>query len=146
VTVEPRRPDGPPLWIASWGSRAGLRRVARLGDGWLASAYNTTPDALRAGCAVLGEALPNAVATTWLHVTDRRRDAEHMLTDVLAPLLRRDPETLRHLPIGSAEECAERLSAYAAAGAQRCFLWPLTGERRQLERAVESLAFTRRSA
>src|SRR5215212_3135655 len=34
-----------PLWIGSWGSEAGLRRVARLGDGWLASAYNTTPRA-----------------------------------------------------------------------------------------------------
>jgi alkanesulfonate monooxygenase SsuD/methylene tetrahydromethanopterin reductase-like flavin-dependent oxidoreductase (luciferase family) len=40
----PRRSDGLPLWIGSWGSRAGLRRVARLGDGWLASAYNTSPD------------------------------------------------------------------------------------------------------
>lgn len=28
----------------SWGSTAGLRRAARLGDGWLASAYNITPD------------------------------------------------------------------------------------------------------
>jgi len=27
----------PPIWIGSWGSGAGLRRVARLGDGWLAS-------------------------------------------------------------------------------------------------------------
>ena len=34
---------GIPLWIGSWGSRAGLARVARAGDGWLASAYNTTP-------------------------------------------------------------------------------------------------------
>jgi alkanesulfonate monooxygenase SsuD/methylene tetrahydromethanopterin reductase-like flavin-dependent oxidoreductase (luciferase family) len=45
VMLEPRpvqRP-GRPIWIASWGSPAGLRRVARLGDGWLASAYNTTP-------------------------------------------------------------------------------------------------------
>src|SRR5215207_835407 len=30
----PRRPGGIPLWIGSWGSDAGLRRVARLGDGW----------------------------------------------------------------------------------------------------------------
>ena len=46
VRLEPRpaqRP-GPPIWVASWGSPAGLRRVARLGDGWLASAYNATPD------------------------------------------------------------------------------------------------------
>ncbi len=33
----------PPLWIGSWGSPSGVRRVAELGDGWLASAYNTTP-------------------------------------------------------------------------------------------------------
>ena len=40
----PRQDGGVPLWIASWGSAAGLRRVARLGDGWLASAYNTTAE------------------------------------------------------------------------------------------------------
>ncbi len=40
----PRQEHGIPLWIGSWGSEAGLRRVARLADGWLASAYNTTPE------------------------------------------------------------------------------------------------------
>jgi alkanesulfonate monooxygenase SsuD/methylene tetrahydromethanopterin reductase-like flavin-dependent oxidoreductase (luciferase family) len=30
----PRQGGGVPLWIGSWGSAAGLRRVARLGDGW----------------------------------------------------------------------------------------------------------------
>jgi hypothetical protein len=31
--------------IGSWGSSdAGLRRVAKYGDGWKASAYNITPD------------------------------------------------------------------------------------------------------
>src|SRR6266508_2982972 len=40
----PAQPGGPRIWIGSWGSDAGLRRVARLGDGWLASAYNTTPE------------------------------------------------------------------------------------------------------
>jgi alkanesulfonate monooxygenase SsuD/methylene tetrahydromethanopterin reductase-like flavin-dependent oxidoreductase (luciferase family) len=39
----PAQPHGPPIWVGSWGSDAGLRRVARLADGWLASAYNTTP-------------------------------------------------------------------------------------------------------
>jgi alkanesulfonate monooxygenase SsuD/methylene tetrahydromethanopterin reductase-like flavin-dependent oxidoreductase (luciferase family) len=37
------------------------------------------------------------------------------------------------LPIGSAEECAEKLLAYERAGAQRVFLWPLADERAQLE-------------
>ena len=46
LSLEPRpaQPNGPPIWIGSWGSEAGLRRVARLADGWLASAYNTTPE------------------------------------------------------------------------------------------------------
>lgn len=39
----PVQEPGVPMWIGSWGSEAGLRRVARLGDGWLASAYHVTP-------------------------------------------------------------------------------------------------------
>jgi len=53
----PRRAGGIPLWIGSWGSDAGLRRVARLGDGWLASAYNTTPERFAQALKSLGEAL-----------------------------------------------------------------------------------------
>lgn len=36
VSVEPgpATDAGPPIWIGSWGSEAGLRRVARLADGW----------------------------------------------------------------------------------------------------------------
>jgi len=62
----------PPIWIGSWGSGAGLRRVARLGDGWLASAYNTMPDQFAAALAKLRDQLklfgkdpasfPNALA------------------------------------------------------------------------------------
>src|SRR6476646_7058473 len=40
----PAQRPGPPIWIGSWGSPAGLRRVARLADGWLASGYNTNPE------------------------------------------------------------------------------------------------------
>src|SRR5262249_35676473 len=48
---------GPPIWIGSWGSDAGLRRVARLADGWLASAYNTTPELFAGARARLGDHL-----------------------------------------------------------------------------------------
>jgi alkanesulfonate monooxygenase SsuD/methylene tetrahydromethanopterin reductase-like flavin-dependent oxidoreductase (luciferase family) len=59
VVLEPRpvQQPGPPIWVASWGSPAGLRRVARLGDGWLASAYNTTPNRFRDGLERLAEEL-----------------------------------------------------------------------------------------
>jgi alkanesulfonate monooxygenase SsuD/methylene tetrahydromethanopterin reductase-like flavin-dependent oxidoreductase (luciferase family) len=142
----PTSPTGPPIWIASWGSPAGLRRVARLGDGWLASGYNTTPARFRESLARLhGElevagaspgAFPNGIATMWLYVTEARPDAERMLREVLAPVLGRPIDELRDLalPIGSAEQCAERISAYRDAGAERIFVWPLADDVVQLER------------
>ncbi|HEX6696836.1 MAG TPA: LLM class flavin-dependent oxidoreductase [Solirubrobacteraceae bacterium] len=150
--LEPRPPTPPPLWIASWGSPAGLRRVARRGDGWLASGYNTTPARFGDARAALADELrrsgkdpdgfPNAIATMWLHVTETPREAERVLDTVLAPTLGRPIQQVRalDLPIGSAEQCAERLDAYARAGAQRIFVWPLTDELRQLQLLRERVA------
>jgi alkanesulfonate monooxygenase SsuD/methylene tetrahydromethanopterin reductase-like flavin-dependent oxidoreductase (luciferase family) len=153
VVLEPRsvQQPGPPIWIASWGSPAGLRRVARLGDGWLASAYNTTPDRFREGLDRLADALrlagrprascSNAIATTWLYITEDRGVAERTLAD-LASMLNRSDAALRSLPlpIGPAEVCAERLAAFVAAGARRIFVWPLGDEVTQLELFRERVA------
>jgi alkanesulfonate monooxygenase SsuD/methylene tetrahydromethanopterin reductase-like flavin-dependent oxidoreductase (luciferase family) len=135
------QPDPPPLWIASWGSPAGLRRAATLGDGWLASAYNTTPDTFAkaldrlAGVGRPPAHFPHAIATTWLYITGSTSTADHIIDEVLGPALGRPGDQLRAagLPIGPAEHCAERISAYARAGAKRMFLWPVTDELRQLE-------------
>ncbi|HEY7453605.1 MAG TPA: hypothetical protein VH683_03495, partial [Thermoleophilaceae bacterium] len=63
-----------------------------------------------------------------------------MLSDVMAPMLKRDPEVLRdQLCIGSAEHCAELLSRYAAAGCERVHLWPLGDEPRQTELAASAV-------
>ena len=104
-------PDPPPgIWFASWGSDRRLAAMAAVADGWFASAYNATPaqyaeararldDHLRrAGRAP--ESFPDAVATTWLHVTESRQEAEHVLVDVLAPDSRPGP--------GGAEAPADR--------------------------------------
>jgi len=147
VELEPspvQRP-GPPIWVGSWGSPPGLRRVARIADGWLASGYNTTPGAFREARAYLESQLaaagrdagrfPNGLATVWLHVTEERAAADRFLTHVLAPMLNRPVDALRslHLPIGPAEVCAERLTAFSEAGVERVFVWPLENELRQLE-------------
>jgi alkanesulfonate monooxygenase SsuD/methylene tetrahydromethanopterin reductase-like flavin-dependent oxidoreductase (luciferase family) len=141
-----------PIWIASWGSPAGLRRVARHGDGWVASAYNIGPDRFGAALRRLRETLAregrladgfgNVLATTWLHITDDRAGAERVLADVLAPMLRRSTDEVHALclPIGPAEVCAERLAAYARAGAERVLLWPIHDEVRQLELFQERVA------
>lgn len=145
VRLEPypaQRP-GPPIWIGSWGSEAGLGRVARLGDGWLASAYNTTPGAFAAARRKLAERLhaagkdpkrfPNAIATMFFHVTEARASSERIVREVLSPRLKRPEEELRRrLLVGPAEECARKLADYRAAGAQRIFLWPVEDELGQL--------------
>jgi alkanesulfonate monooxygenase SsuD/methylene tetrahydromethanopterin reductase-like flavin-dependent oxidoreductase (luciferase family) len=143
----PRRSGGVPLWIGSWGSTAGLRRVARLADGWLASAYNTTPEGFAAARQSLADELrarerdherfPNALATMWSWISKDRAEADRMVADVLAPLLRRDPDQLREqVCVGPAGHCAELLARYAEAGCDRVYLWPLGDEPRQLELAA----------
>ncbi len=151
LAPSPWRQDGIPVWIGSWGSRAGLARVARAGDGWLASAYNTTPERFCAAHAalehVLGErgrepgGFPNALATMWTWVSRSRPEGDRVLAEVLAPILRRDPDELRsQVCIGPAGHCAELLSRYAEAGCKRVYLWPLGEEARQLELVAEAVA------
>jgi alkanesulfonate monooxygenase SsuD/methylene tetrahydromethanopterin reductase-like flavin-dependent oxidoreductase (luciferase family) len=139
-----------PLWLGSWGSKAGLRRVARLGDGWFASAYNTTPEGFLAAKESLSEELrargrdpdrfPNALVTMWTWITSDAREADRVLRELLAPLLGRDPDALREqLCIGPAERCADLISRYAKAGCQRVHLWPLGDEPRQVELAATAV-------
>jgi probable F420-dependent oxidoreductase len=147
----PAQKSGPPLWIGSWGSEAGLRRTARLGDGWLASAYNTTPEAFANAWGRLGELLraagkdpdhfPNAIATMFFYVTEDRDEAGRIVREVLSPTLNRPEEELSQLLlVGPAGECVEKLAAYQEAGARRIFLWPVEDELRQLAIFQEQVA------
>jgi alkanesulfonate monooxygenase SsuD/methylene tetrahydromethanopterin reductase-like flavin-dependent oxidoreductase (luciferase family) len=106
ISLEPRpaREDGPPIWIGSWGSKAGLGRTARLADGWLASAYNTTPDLFRDAWKQLQALLltegkdpasfPNALATMWFYITDSRADADRVMRERMIPTIHRPEEML----------------------------------------------------
>ena len=138
----PFREDGIPLWIGSWGSAAGLARVVRAGDGWLASAYNTTPEGFAAGRAALPAGFPSGLATMWTWVSEDQAEVDRVLADELAPALGgRDPaELAAQVCVGSAEHCAELLSRYAEAGCDRVYLWPLADEPRQIELVAESVA------
>jgi alkanesulfonate monooxygenase SsuD/methylene tetrahydromethanopterin reductase-like flavin-dependent oxidoreductase (luciferase family) len=146
----PAQEGGPPIWIGSWGSDAGLGRVARLGDGWLASAYNTTPDGFAVAWDSLRERLagrgkdpdtfPNALATMMFRVEDDPGAARHALEWMVAPSLGRDPAELEdRLLVGTVESCAERLREYERAGVQRVFLWPVGEPIEQLERFGEGV-------
>jgi alkanesulfonate monooxygenase SsuD/methylene tetrahydromethanopterin reductase-like flavin-dependent oxidoreductase (luciferase family) len=146
----PAQPGGPPIWIGSWGSDAGLRRVARLGDGWLASAYNTTPELFADARARLGDYLsedgkdavtfPNGLATMWFYITEDRSEARRILQQRLIPAVNRPESMLRErLPVGPAAAFAEKLAAFREAGVQRVLVWPVADEQRQLELFCEKV-------
>jgi alkanesulfonate monooxygenase SsuD/methylene tetrahydromethanopterin reductase-like flavin-dependent oxidoreductase (luciferase family) len=152
IDLEPRpaQEGGPPIWVGSWGSAAGLRRTARLGDGWLASAYNTTPALFADAWTQLRELLPkhgknpkvfpNAVATMWFHITEDAHEADRVMRELLAPTVNRPEEVLRErLPVGPPERFAELLESFANAGVQRVFIWPVADEEEQLERFAETV-------
>jgi alkanesulfonate monooxygenase SsuD/methylene tetrahydromethanopterin reductase-like flavin-dependent oxidoreductase (luciferase family) len=77
----------------------------------------------------------------WTWVAEDRAEADRVLGDVLAPLLKRDPGELRdRLCVGPPEHCADVLSRYAEAGCGRVYLWPLDDERRQIELVAGEVA------
>lgn len=146
----PVQPGGPPIYVASWGSKAGLNRAARLGDGWMASAYNITPEGFAEAWSWVGEKViaagrdwdrfSNALATMWFYTTDRRSEAEAILRNRLLPAIHRPESILRaRLPIGPASQFAEKLAAFQEAGVHRVFIWPVYDERRQLELFVDKV-------
>jgi alkanesulfonate monooxygenase SsuD/methylene tetrahydromethanopterin reductase-like flavin-dependent oxidoreductase (luciferase family) len=141
---------GPPIWIGSWGAPSGLRRAARLGDGWMASAYNTTLEQFGATWARLRKLVPhegkdpshsgNALVTMFTYLTDNEAEAEQLVRERVAPTLGRWADELRaRFLIGHPEACAAKLAAYAAAGVQRVFIWPMADLQRQLQLFAEQV-------
>jgi hypothetical protein len=112
-------------------------------DGWLASAYNATPEQYADARARLDDHLraagrdpavfPDTIATMWAYVTERRSEADELRARMLGPALKRDPELLADLPVGSRAHCAEVLARYAEAGAREVLVWPVRDAVHQLE-------------
>ncbi len=145
----PAQPKGPPIFIGSWGSAAGMRRVARLADGWLASGYNSTPDSFATAWRTLREsveeagrdvsAFSNTMATTWMYITDDPSEANAVYEQLAAMLRRPMEEVVGRLPIGSAAACADLLGRYQDAGLRRMLMWPLKNEVDQMERLASEV-------
>lgn len=141
---------GPAVWLASWGSAAGLRRVARFGDGWFASAFNTTPEGFARGRETLHVELdrlgrspggfPTALTSAFCYIHESGARTEQVLRDVLAPGLGRPPDELRdRVLVGDADTVTERLLRYRDAGVHEVLLWPVHDEIEQLHAFDEIL-------
>jgi alkanesulfonate monooxygenase SsuD/methylene tetrahydromethanopterin reductase-like flavin-dependent oxidoreductase (luciferase family) len=148
VTLEPppvQRP-GLPIWIGSWGSQAGLRRVARLADGWLSSAGpgHQSPEQFAADVKRLNAFLvqagkdpatfPNAVSTMALYISEDPDELARLGgpgyvprpagIGVAQPAGRPLEDAHAHDMVGTRAACLDKVRRWQAAGAQALFLVP----------------------
>lgn len=98
----PRAPHGTSEFAARASIRGGAAPRGEAGGGWLASAYNTSPDAFasareRSAAELVsrgksGDRFPNALVTMWTRITGSRVERDRVLSEVLARLLKRDAD------------------------------------------------------
>ena len=102
ISIEPKpfQKPHPPIFIGTWGSSdAGLRRVAKYGDGWMASAYNITPDKFKEKWKILLsyrqalgkdiQSFENSVMSMFGYIDDDRNKVHRMAKDVTIPCSRK---------------------------------------------------------
>lgn len=163
VTIEPRPPRPPPIWVAG-GSAADsssgqprmpdsvLRRIVTH-DGWLAGSSGRPEEGMRRDWLRIQEAAraasrdPRALTfayTQFLHLVDGEspeatlREQELAFARVMGAERSRDDLAADYL-FGPPEEMAERLLELQALGLQHVLLTPLTSDPRQLDLIAERI-------
>jgi probable F420-dependent oxidoreductase len=140
----PRQPGGPPVWFAGRKESA-LRRIGRLGDGYLA--YVITPDMYRAALDMIATAAdeagrtPESFGTGHLLFTRLDNTYETALdraTETLSVRYAMDfrKAAARYCALGTPAQVAERIREFHAAGVRHVvldLLGPYEERRRQIE-------------
>jgi alkanesulfonate monooxygenase SsuD/methylene tetrahydromethanopterin reductase-like flavin-dependent oxidoreductase (luciferase family) len=134
---KPIQKPHPPIYVGSWGSDVGLKRLARYSNGWMASAYNITPakfkekwNFLLAYRKSLGkeEAKPfdNSVMSMFGYIDDDKDKVRKIVKEILAPALKRPAEDLEQMLLfGSLDECLRKIKDLVDAGVKRIHFWPV---------------------
>jgi alkanesulfonate monooxygenase SsuD/methylene tetrahydromethanopterin reductase-like flavin-dependent oxidoreductase (luciferase family) len=147
ISIEPKplQKPHPPIFIGTWGSsKEGLRRAAKYGDGWMASAYNITPvkfkekwDILlsyRKNLAKVNDSFENSVMSMFGYIDNDKDKVHNMVKDMLSPALGRPAEQLENLLLfGSIEQCIQKIDALHEAGVKRIHFWPISDYEEQIE-------------
>ena len=144
ITPKPFQTRHPPIFIGTWGSsEAGLRRAAKYGDGWMASAYNITPDKFKEKWSILlsykkrlgkdSESFENCIMSMFGYIDNDKNKVHRMVKDILSPTLGRPAEQLENLLLfGSVEECIQKTNAFHEAGVKRIHFWPISDFEEQI--------------
>jgi alkanesulfonate monooxygenase SsuD/methylene tetrahydromethanopterin reductase-like flavin-dependent oxidoreductase (luciferase family) len=138
LTPKPVQKPHPPIYVGSWGSDVGLKRLAKHSNGWMASAYNITPakfkekwNFLLAYRKSLGkeedeEPFDNSVMSMFGYIDDDKDKVHKVVKDILSPALGRPAEDLEQmLPFGSLDECVRKIRNLVDAGVKRIHFWPV---------------------
>jgi alkanesulfonate monooxygenase SsuD/methylene tetrahydromethanopterin reductase-like flavin-dependent oxidoreductase (luciferase family) len=147
VTISPgsvQKPC-PPIWLSSWGSPGGMRRVARLGDGWVASALHSTPEEFHVAFESLNvpllergkdpDTFPNAVDTMFMFIDEDGKKARRLAAPIIEAAARAPFDAgSGHYLVGDYEECKALLARWIEAGAKQVCLWPVADATEQIRR------------
>jgi alkanesulfonate monooxygenase SsuD/methylene tetrahydromethanopterin reductase-like flavin-dependent oxidoreductase (luciferase family) len=147
ITLAPRpyQKPHPSILVGSWGSSdIGLRRVAKYGDGWMASAYNITPEKFKEKWNTLlsyrkdmgkdSSQFDNHVVSMFGYIDNNREKTNNMISNVLSPALVRPADELKDLLLfGSIDECIKKIKAILDAGVNSIHFWPVNNYIEQIE-------------
>ncbi len=132
VTIEPKpiQTGGLPIWLASNDVDAGLRRVARLGDGWMNNikspeTYRLCWDKIRGYAADLGRDPDTIQPGCYFTLAAGGKDAIIEGQNFLARYYNRSYDAIAKATLcvtGSWDEVIDRLEAYRQAGARTVVL------------------------
>lgn len=135
----------PPVWFGG-AAPVGIRRAARLGDGWI-GAGSASADDFAAQVRLLRDELDRRgrdafpiAKRVYIAVDEDRDRARAHLDRALTDFYGGEGWAERCAVYGPPHECAERLQALAAAGAQELILQPLHDHLAQLEALRELMA------
>jgi alkanesulfonate monooxygenase SsuD/methylene tetrahydromethanopterin reductase-like flavin-dependent oxidoreductase (luciferase family) len=137
LTPTPVQKPHPPIYVGSWGSDVGLKRLAKYSNGWMASAYNITPakfkekwNFLLAYRKSLGkeedELFDNSIVSMFGYIHDDKDKVHKVVSEILAPALRRPAEDLEQMLLfGSIDDCLRKVRNLVDAGVKRVHFWPV---------------------
>jgi alkanesulfonate monooxygenase SsuD/methylene tetrahydromethanopterin reductase-like flavin-dependent oxidoreductase (luciferase family) len=143
---KPVQKPHPPIYVGSWGSDVGLKRLAKYSNGWMASAYNITPakfkekwNFLLAYRKSLGkkiveeEPFDNSVMSMFGYIDDNKDKVRKVVKEILSPALRRPAEDLEQMLLfGSLDECLRKIRNLVDAGVKRIHFWPVLDYKSQI--------------